>query len=137
MLQDIVLFIPRLLKDIALFIWGIVAFIGEFLVKVVTSFFPSTTNPEFWPILLGLVGIVILAMMFRSATGSSFVKSFFTILGICILVGVVYHVSPIGAIVTGIVSLLVGFGLIQAKNHVYMGLGLMWIVILALKVMGH
>ena len=137
MLQDIVLFIPRLLKDVVLFIWGIVSFIGEFIWKVVTSFWPSTTNPQFWPILHGIVGIIIFALLLRSVTGSGFVKSFFTILGICFLVGVVYHVSPIGAILTGIVSLLVGFGVIQAKNHVYMGLGLMWMVILVIKVMGH
>ena len=137
MLQDIVLFIPRLLKDVVLFIWGIVSFIGEFIWKVVTSFWPSTTNPEFWPILLGIVGIVILALLFKNVTGSGFVKSFFAILGICFLVGVVYQVSPFGAIVTGILSLLVGFGVIQPTNRVYMGLGLMWIVILAIKVMGH
>ena len=132
-MEDVLLFIPRLIKDIAIFIWGIITDIASLVSRVFDCFFPISTINNLYSY-VGFLVILIVAFVMRKQLGGFF-RALLALI-IIIFVGVVMvAINPIGAIITFGISILVGFNILKAKNFLYVLMGLMWTGMLIYKVM--
>ena len=132
--MDVLLFIPRLIWDILKTIWSVIKFIGEFLYHLIPIRLPDGSEHS-WIFFIAMIVITLFAFWGRYTFGG-FIKSFLTIIGCIALCLVLYAISPIGTIITIVVSLLIGYGKITPTKTVYTLLGLMWTGLLIYAVVG-
>ena len=97
--QDILLFIPYLVRDIAVAIWSVIKFIGEFIWRFLKIFLPLDGTESSWILFAIVVVIIILSIILKGKLGG-FIKTFFSLLVAAGVFYVLWLISPIGCILT-------------------------------------
>ncbi len=132
---DIILFIPRLLWDIIIFLWKGVCFLWELISNFFVEMLPIEGTPHAEYYILFLVVWFGLAILLRKNMGGFF-PALFKILG-CLLGGILlYALSPIGLVITIIYSVLVGGGVVKDRPWMAISFALAWIVLIAIRIVG-
>ena len=135
MLLDIIAFIPKLIIDIFKGIWDIICFIGEFIWEVITIFIPYDSSPNSWASFGGVVLIFLFAFVSREYFGGFF-KALGSILITIVGCIVLFALNTVGAIITIVMCLLFAFNVLTPNRYLYMVIGVMWAVMIYMKVMG-
>jgi len=131
-MTDVLLFIPRLLKDVALLIWSVISHVFELISRIVGVFLP-TGAPDSIYTFIGFIVLIVLSFAMRKQFGG-FLRAMLALI-IAFAVGyLMVSINPIGAIITFILALLVGFNILKGKHSMIMLISLMWAGMLIYKV---
>ena len=135
MVKDIFLFIPRLVRDIALMIWGAITAVWDLICRLFGVIDPTQGGPDGWIKFIGIIVWIVLATSLRKEFGGILKSMFYMALAV-IAALLMWALNPIGLIITLVLIGLIGFGVIhEHQSWVYMVLGLMWAIIILTKVM--
>ncbi len=125
---DILLFIPRLVWDILVLIWGVISTLGEALIRFVAP------HGEPFVVYVGFVIWLLLVILLRKEFGG--IAKAMLYVTLCLIAAMImYAINPWGLAITILAAVLAGVGILSDKNWVYPLLGVMWVAMIIYKVM--